>query len=303
MKAKTLVVIAGPTAVGKTDIAIRLAQALQTAIISADSRQCYQGMAIGTAQPTVAQRQLVPHYFVDSFPVTQELTAADFEGLALGYLNEIFKERDTAIACGGTGLYLKALTEGLDDMPAADSAINAAVQEAYSEQGLSWLQQQVAEEDPLFYEQGEQQNPARLLRALIFKRSTGQSILQFRTGIRKERPFRILKLGLELPREVLYDRINRRVDEMMAAGFPEEARQLFPRRHLKNLQTVGYTELFDYLEGKISLDAATTLIRQHTRNYAKRQMTWFRKDSELTWFRADDPEVVHQMLAFINGHR
>lgn len=297
MNLHTAYIIAGPTAVGKTGISIRLAQALGTAVVSADSRQCYKGMEIGTAQPTATEMQAVPHYFIDVFPPETALTAADYEKLSLGYLQEIFTQHNTAVVCGGTGLYIKALCDGLDEMPEIAESITKAVNEAYQENGIGWLQEQIQVEDPLFYIQGEIQNPARLIRALIFKRATGKSITAFRTGAKKQRPFKIIKAALELPRPVLYDRINQRVDLMMAEELLKEAEALYPKRHLKNLQTVGYAELFDFFEGKYSLEEAVDKIKQHTRNYAKRQMTWFKKDQEFTWFQADDPDVVEKILA------
>lgn len=296
---KTVLVIAGPTAVGKTGIAIKVAQALNTSIISADSRQCYHGLVIGTAQPDEDQLAAVPHYFINEFPVTQPLNAADFEQLSLGYLDQIFKTRDTAVVCGGTGLYIRALCEGLDDMPPVDETIARQVQADFEAQGLTWLQDQVRLLDPVLSEQIDAQNPARLLRALSFRLSTGRSLLDFQSRQHKKRPFRIIKAGLELPREELYQRINERVDIMMQDGFLEEARTFFPQRKLKNLRTVGYNELFDYLEGKIDLETAVTLIKQHTRNYAKRQLTWFRKDPAFNWLRASNDAIVSELLQLL----
>jgi tRNA dimethylallyltransferase len=295
----TVFVLAGPTAVGKTAIAIHLARQLGTTIISADSRQCYHNMHIGTAAPTIAEQQGVKHYFVDAFPVTAQLTAADFEAHALGYLDEIFKQNKIAIICGGTGLYIKALCEGLDEMPEINPAIAEEVNQDYQMQGLQWLQQAVHAEDPDFYAQAEVQNPARLLRALIFKRSTGDSIIHFRTGTKKQRPFRVIKACLDLPRELLYDRINERVNNMMQQGLLEEVNTLYPYRHLKNLQTVGYAELFDHIDGKYDLLTAVEKIKQNSRNYAKRQLTWFRRDKEMQWLRADDTDIANQLLALI----
>ncbi len=282
---KTLIVIAGPTASGKTAAAIELALRLGTSIISADSRQCYQGMAIGTAQPSPEDLAAVKHYFVNEFSVTKPQTAAGFERLALGWLKEIFSQHDTAIACGGTGLYIRALCEGLDEMPEADAAILAGVETGYQHGGLDWLQETLRREDPLFAEGPEWHNPARLLRALSFKRATGKSILEFRSGERKERPFRILKYALDVPREELYERINARTQAMMSAGLLDEVRGMMPYRGLSPLQTVGYAELFDHLDGLIALDHAVNKIAQHTRNYAKRQLTWFRKDPEIRWIK------------------
>ncbi len=289
--------MAGPTASGKTAIAIALATRLGTCIVSADSRQCYQGMAIGTAQPDAAELAAVKHYFINEFPVTKQLTAADYEQLALGYLNDILATHDTAIVCGGTGLYIKALCEGLDVMPETDAEITQQVEQGYAEHGVTWLQQALAVEDPEFYRRGEIQNPARMMRALSFVRSTGTSILQYRTGDRKERPFNIIKVAPDMERAVLYDRINMRVAIMMQQGLEAEVLSLLPYRHLKNLQTVGYAELFEYLDGNCTLSEAVEKIKQHTRNYAKRQLTWFRRDSDVHWLKADDPAIVDRILS------
>lgn len=293
---KILYVVAGPTAVGKTAVAIGLAQRLGTAIVSADSRQCYREMTIGTAKPSAAELAAVKHYFIDSFPATTPLTAADYETLALGYLDEIFEEKDTAILCGGTGLYIQALCEGLDAMPETNPDIALKTEEGYKQHGMAWLQQAVAAEDPEFFATAEIHNPARMLRALSFIRTTGKSIVHYRTKTKKERPFRIIKAGLELPRELLYNRINERVDSMIALGLADEVRQLLPYRHLKNLQTVGYAEIFDYMDGACTLPQAIDKIKQHTRNYAKRQTTWFKKDQEINWFDARDSDVVDKIV-------
>lgn len=293
---KTLYVIAGPTASGKTAAAIALAQRLGTHIISADSRQCYREMSIGTAKPTPEELATVKHYFIHEFPITQELSAADYEQLALSYLGEIFTTRNTAIICGGTGLYIKALCEGLDAMPPSNPAIEEEVETQYANNGIEWLQQTIAKEDPEFYTTGEIQNPSRMLRALSFIRTNGQSIIHYRTNTAKQRPFRIIKISLELPREVLYARINHRVDLMIQQGLEEEVRNLLPYKHLKNLQTVGYAELFDYFDGKCTLKEAIDKIKQHTRNYAKRQLTWFRKDPQIHWFPADAPTLTDKIL-------
>jgi tRNA dimethylallyltransferase len=296
-KLKTVYVIAGPTAVGKTVIAIDLAKRLQTDIVSADSRQCYRGMTIGTAKPTAAELAAVKHYFIDEFPATQNITAADYEQLSLQYVSKIFETHQTTVVCGGTGLYIKALTEGLDEMPAVNPSIEKEVNQLYQTKGLLWLQETIQEEDPYFFAQAEQQNPARLLRALIFKRSTQKSITEFRTGIQKERPFGVVKIALNLPRELLYERINKRVNMMIEEGLVEEVKGLQLFKSQKNLQTVGYAELFDFFEGKYSLDEAVEKIKQHTRNYAKRQLTWFRKDKDYHWLEANDPLIVEKILA------
>lgn len=293
----TVYVIAGPTAVGKTSVAIQLAEQLGTSIISADSRQCYQEMSAGTAKPTKEELEAVRHYFINSHSITDDLTAADYEQLATGYLDEIFREHDAAVVCGGTGLYIKALCEGIDVMPPVDKQIEKDISRQYKEQGLSWLQEAVKTEDPAFYEVGEIQNHVRLIRALSFVRSTGESIIKYRTGVKKQRPFRVIKIALELPRNVLYERINRRVDIMMEEGLLEEVRSLYKYRYLKNLQTVGYSELFTYLDGDCTLSEAIDKIKQNTRNYAKRQMTWFRKDKEYHWFNVGDGDIIEKILA------
>ncbi len=299
MTPKKVYIIVGPTAVGKTAVAIQLAQRLGTSIISADSRQCYKEMSIGTAKPLPEELAAVKHYFIDEFPVTRSLSAADYEALALGYLEEIFAMNDTAVVCGGTGLYIKALCEGLDAMPEVDEEIMSQAEATYKEQGIEWLRQTVQMEDPEFYKIGEVQNPARLLRALTFIRTTGKSIVHYRSGEKKKRHFEIIKIGLELPREKLYERINARVDKMMEQGLLAEVETLCPMRALKNLQTVGYAELFDYLDGKSQLPEAVDKIKQHTRNYAKRQMTWFKKDKEIRWFGAEDRDVVEKLASLL----
>lgn len=282
-----LYVIAGPTAVGKTDAAIALAKQLKTAIISADSRQCYQEMKIGVARPDERQLAAVPHYFIATHSVTERITAAHYEQWALQWLDEIFQENENAVACGGTGLYIKALCEGLDEMPPVPQELANELQAAFEAQGKAWLQQALQQEDPLFAATGEMQNPARMLRALGFVRANGASILTFRSGKKKKRPFEIIKIALELPRPLLYERINLRVEKMMAAGLLEEVKSLLPYRHLPPLQTVGYQELFDYLDGKTNLETAVALIARNTRHYAKRQLTWLRKDPEFKWLQAD----------------
>jgi len=293
---KKLIVIAGPTAVGKTDTAIKVAQHFGTEIVSADSRQCYREMTIGTAKPTTDELAAVHHYFIDSHSITEDLNAGDYEQLALNYCMQIFDKNDYAVVCGGTGLYIKALCEGIDEMPKTDRAIEHELQKGFDENGIAWLQSIVANEDPEFYEHAEQQNPARLIRALAFKRTNGVSITTYRSGQTKPRPFDIIKIGLELPRAILYDRINRRVEIMMQQGLWEEASNLYPQRHLKNLQTVGYSEIFECLDGLLSKEKSIELIKQHSRNYAKRQLTWFKKDATFKWF---EPQDVNAILEYI----
>jgi tRNA dimethylallyltransferase len=289
---KKLVVIVGPTAVGKTATSIDIAQHFGTEIISADSRQCYREMSIGTAKPDAAELAAVHHYFINSHSIIEELNAGDYEQLALSYCDAIFSKNDYAVVCGGTGLYIKAFCEGIDEMPKTDRTIEKTLQDAYNENGIEWLQNIVAKEDPEFYVAAEQQNPARLIRALAFKRSNGSSIVHFRSGNQKERYFDIIKIGLDLPREILYERINRRVDIMMEQGLWEEAAGLYPQRLLKNMQTVGYTEIFECLDGTITKEKSIELIKQHSRNYAKRQLTWFRKDKDFQWFEPNNLQGI-----------
>jgi tRNA dimethylallyltransferase len=287
MNKKTCIIICGPTAVGKTDIAIAVATHFNTKIISADSRQCYQELNIGVARPPEAALQAVPHYFINSHSIQQEVTTADFERYALTAAHEIFKDNDIAVMVGGTGLYIRAFCDGMDDIPSVDAAIRNEITELYKINGLPWLQQQVKTADPAYFEKGEIQNPRRMMRALEVIRSTGQSITYFQQGHKKLRPFNIIKIGLELPREILYNRINHRVLQMMEAGLEKEARALYPYKDLNALQTVGYRELFDYFAGYTSLERAVELVMQNSRHYAKRQLTWFKKDLDTCWIEAD----------------
>lgn len=280
---KKVLIVVGPTAVGKTAYAIDLAKRLDTEIISADSRQCYKELNIGVARPSPEELAAVPHHFIASHSINDNLNAADFESYALGVVEELFKTRNELVMVGGTGLYIKAFCEGLDAIPANDPAIREEIIRQYRSEGLQWLQAAMRKEDPVFFEAGEIHNPQRMMRALEVKRTTGQSITSFKTGVKKKRDFAIEKIGLELPREILYQRINSRVDKMMADGLLEEARTLEAFQDLNALQTVGYKELFDHLKGMYSLERAVELIKQNTRHYAKRQLTWFRKDGDVQW--------------------
>jgi len=283
---RTVIIIAGPTAVGKTAVAIQLAQQFNTEIISADSRQCYREMNIGVARPSPEELAAVPHHFIASHSIQEEVNAGVFEQYALTKSEVLFANHPVVIMTGGTGLYIKAFCEGIDEMPAIPSAIRDEIIQAYEKKGLPWLQEQIQRKDPFFWQTAEQQNPQRLMRALEFVEATGKSITQFRAGKKAVRPFRIIQIGLEMPREILNQRINQRVDIMMQAGLLAEATSLFPFRSLNALQTVGYQELFDHLEGKTDLNKAVELIKQHTRQYAKRQMTWFKKNSSIHWVNA-----------------
>lgn len=300
---KTVIVLAGPTAVGKTAVAVELARHFNTAIISADSRQCYQEMKIGVARPSEEDLAVVPHYFIASHSIHEEVTAAGFADYALKKVNELFVQHDVVILTGGTGLYIKAFCEGLDSIPAIDPAIRERARQQYEKEGLEWLQQQVKEKDPAFFASGEIHNPHRLLRALEVVEATGQSVLSFRKGEKAVRDFAILKTALHLPKESLHRNIHSRVDAMIAAGLVEEVKDLLPYRQLPALQTVGYNELFSFFDGEYGLDKAEELIKTHTRQYAKRQLTWFRKDNEFTWFEPGEKVKEHLNDALLKGTR
>ena len=287
---KTCIVIAGPTAVGKTTLAIRMAQYFSTDIISADSRQCYKELNIGVAKPSEEELSLVHHYFINSFSISDLISAADFEKYALASINKIFEQRDVAIMVGGTGLYIRSFCEGLDDIPGITDEVKKMVADNYAAVGIEWLQEQLKKNDPEYFQKGEILNPQRMMRALEVVLTTGKSILSFQTNRRTKRDFNIIKIGLELPREDLYNRINQRVDEMVASGLVNEAESLIPYKSFNALHTVGYRELFDYFEGKNSLDNAINLIKQNTRHYAKRQMTWFKKDTTINWVDMRNPD-------------
>ena len=284
MKQKTCIIILGPTAVGKTALAIAVAQHFKTDIISADSRQCYRELNIGVAKPSAKELAAVKHYFINSHSIHDQVNAAVFEELALGWADEIFREHDVAVMVGGTGLYIQAFCDGLDAVPVIAPGVREEIILAYEQHGLPWLQSTIKDEDPLYFETGEIHNPQRAMRALEVKRSTGESIITYRSAQPKKRPFHIVKIGLDLPRVQLYQQVNDRVNEMMRKGLLIEAIALFPFRSLPALQTVGYTELFEHIEERISLHRAEELIKQHTRNYAKRQLTWFRKTPRVNWY-------------------
>jgi tRNA dimethylallyltransferase len=292
----TVVVLAGPTAVGKTALAIRMAQQLGTEIISADSRQCYRELSIGTAKPDAAELSAVPHYFINSHSIREEVNAAMYEQLALQYAADIFTRHPVAIVTGGTGLYIRAFLEGMDEMPPVPADIRAAVRDNYVANGLTWLQETLQQRDPSFYATAETQNPQRLMRALEVLEATGRSINTFRTATPRNRDFRIIKIGIQLPKELLHENIVKRVDAMMVAGLTEEVGSVKEYRHHNALQTVGYTEIFDYFDGKLRIAEAVEAIKIHTRQYAKRQLTWFRRDAEMQWFDAREGDAVMKWL-------
>ncbi|XVJ65623.1 MAG: tRNA (adenosine(37)-N6)-dimethylallyltransferase MiaA [Lacibacter sp.] len=293
---KTVILIAGPTASGKTSLAIHLAKRFHTAIISADSRQCFKEISIGVAKPTVDELKAAPHYFINTNSVHDTVTAAGFEAYAMKCAEKLFWEHDVIIMAGGTGLYINAFLEGMDEIPAMNENIRMQLTALYEANGITWLQKELLERDPLFAASGAMQNPQRMLRALEVLESTGQSIMHYQKGIKKKRSFHTVKIGLDLPREELYNRINHRVDIMMKDGLLQEVQGLHHLQHLNALQTVGYRELFDYFKGEINLETAISKIKQNTRHYAKRQLTWFKRDEEIKWFH---PQELDKIEAYI----
>lgn len=294
---KILLVVLGPTASGKTALAIRLAQHFGTEIVSADSRQVFREMRIGTARPDESEWEGIPHHLLGHHSIHDVYNAGLFEQEAIDKLNAIFEKSDIAILCGGTGLYINAVLEGFDDVPSRNDLIRSEITASYEEKGLHWLQETLKEHDPDFYEHAEIHNPQRLIRAIEVVRVTGKTHAEIRLGRKKERPWKTIKIGIDLPREELYKRIDQRVLHMMREGLEEEAKNLLPNKELNALQTVGYTEIFEYLEGQYSRERAIELISQHTRNYAKRQLTWFRRDAEIHWVKADaDIQLIESLL-------
>lgn len=292
MSDKRLVVIVGPTGSGKTDLSIRLALHYRAPILSTDSRQVYRGLPIGTAQPTDGQLQAVEHHFIASHDLNDNFNCGEYETQALARLDELFTSHDYVVAVGGSGLYIRALCEGMDDLPQADAALRRELAARLESDGIEPLAEELKTLDPLYYDEVDRSNPARVVRALEVCLQTGMPYSQLRTGMRRRRNFDIVKVGVDLPREELYDRINRRVDRMLAEGLEAEARAVYPHRRLNALQTVGYREFFDYFDGLISYDQAVELIKRNSRRYAKRQLTWFRRDEEIRWFRPDQTDTI-----------
>ena len=302
MSIKRLIVIVGPTGSGKTDLSIRLALHYRAPILSTDSRQVYRSMPIGTAQPTEEQLNTVEHHFIASHDIEDKLSCGEYEVQALACLEKLFAQHDDVVAVGGSGLYVRALCEGMDELPQADEALRRELERRLADEGIGALAAQLRELDPRYYEEVDRSNPARVMRALEVCLQTGRPYSAQRTGVRRERPFRIIKIGVNLPREVLYDRINRRVDAMVAEGLEAEARRLYPHRELNALQTVGYREFFDCFDGRVTRDEAVELIKRNTRRYAKRQLTWFRRDPEIRWFSpTDDGKMIRYIDDFGNS--
>ncbi|MFP4621554.1 MAG: tRNA (adenosine(37)-N6)-dimethylallyltransferase MiaA [Bacteroidales bacterium] len=299
MNGNTLIVIIGPTAVGKTDLCITLAQQLGTGIISADSRQIYREMKIGTAVPDDEALQKVKHYFIGTKSIHDYYTAGIFELEVLELLLERFREKNVIIMTGGSGLYINAVCHGIDALPKADPEIRERLIKQYEKEGIKGIRNHLKLLDPASYHKIDLKNPKRILKALEVTLTTGKPYSSFLTRKKKERPFRILKIGLKRERKDLYERINKRVDQMMAQGMIEEARSLYPYKHLNPLNTVGYKELYDYFGDNISLEEAIRLIKRNTRRYAKRQLTWFARDKEIQWFH---PEEKDKILNYIQNN-
>jgi tRNA dimethylallyltransferase len=293
---RQLIVVVGPTAVGKTAVAIQLAKLFGTEIISADSRQIFREMSIGTAKPGADELSAVRHHFINSHSILEAYDAARFGEEALGCVHLLLQEHDRVILCGGSGLYVKAVTEGFDDIPEIDPAVRQSLVAEFESRGLLWLQEQLQSKDPELFKVIDQNNPHRLIRALEVKIGTGESISNFRKKAQHQHNFQIIKVGLEMTREELYARIDHRMDNMVQEGLFEEAKALYPFRAHNALQTVGYQEIFDYMDGHYDRDEAIRLLKRNSRRYAKRQMTWFKKDADIQWFHPGD---LNNIVAWI----
>ncbi|NMA73372.1 MAG: tRNA (adenosine(37)-N6)-dimethylallyltransferase MiaA [Bacteroidales bacterium] len=297
MKKNTLIVLVGPTGVGKTELSLRIAEHLNTCIISADSRQLYKGIPIGTAAPTEEQLNRVKHYFVGFLDLEDYYSAAQYETDVLNKLEELFPNHPNILLTGGSMLYVDAICKGIDDMPTVDSDTRQFLQEKYQKVGLDGLTRELKLLDPDYYFKVDLKNHKRIIHALEICYMTGKPYSFFWTKEKKERPFNLLKIGLQRDRQELYDRINRRVEEMIEQGVVEEAQKVFHKRHLNSLNTVGYKELFQYIEGKWDLPFTIQKIQRNTRFYSKKQMTWFKRDVEINWFH---PEEEAKILSFID---
>jgi len=291
---KTLIVITGPTAVGKTALCLQLAKHYGIPIVNADSRQIYRDLKIGTAAPTEAELRQVRHYFVGTLGLDDYYSASLYEEQALQLLGKLFQTSELALMTGGSMMYIDAVCNGIDDIPTVDDVTRETLKRRLADEGLEALCEQLRQLDPEHYEVVDKKNPRRVVHALEICLMTGQTYTSFRKNERKQRPFRIIKIGLNRPREELYERINRRVDQMMTDGLLDEARRLFPLRHLNALNTVGYTEMFAYFDGTWPLEEAVERLKGNTRRYARKQLTWFKKDAEVTWFAPDEIEKIIQ---------
>lgn len=295
---KTLIVIVGPTGVGKTDLGVAVAEHFGAPVVSADSRQIYRDLPIGTAHPDADQLRRVRHYFIATHALTDDFNCGAYEAAALRLLDDLFAEHDTVVAVGGSGLYVKALCEGMDDLPQCDPSLRGQLAARLRDEGLEALADELRQRDPDICRTLDLRNPARVMRALEVCISTGVPCSSLRTGRRRERPFRIVKVGLDMDRAELYARIDRRVDVMMERGLEAEARAVYHLRGLNSLQTVGYREMFEWFDGRITRDEAVELIKRNSRRYAKRQLTWFRRDDGIAWFR---PSHAVEIIDYIES--
>ncbi len=293
---KKLVVLLGPTGVGKTELSLHIADRLQSPILSADSRQLYRDMYIGTAAPTPEQMACARHYFVGTLALTDYYSAACFEEQAITLLDELFSTHDYVLLTGGSMLYIDAVCNGIDEMPTVTDEVRRTITDKYEKDGLASLQQELLELDPVFYHQVDLNNHKRVIHAIEICRMTGKPYSQLRTNPRKKRNFDIIKIGLNRPREELFERIARRVDTMIQEGLEEEARRLYPLRQLNSLNTVGYKELFAYFDGIYDLQTAIEKIKRNTRVYAKKQLTWFKRDASIAWFTPDNKALIFDYL-------
>lgn len=296
MKKPTLIVLLGPTGVGKTELSLSIAEAYHTSIVSADSRQLYADIKIGTAAPTAKQLARVPHYFVRTLDLHDYYSAAQYEMEVLKKLEELFRENDVVVLTGGSMMYIDAVCKGIDDIPTVDNETRQLMLERYEQEGLERLCAELKLLDPEYYQIVDLKNHKRVIHALEICYMTGKTFTSFRTQTQKERPFEILKIGLKREREELYERINRRVDIMMEEGLLEEARRVYPFRQLNSLNTVGYKELFNYLDGTWELPFAIEKIKQNSRIYSRKQMTWFKRDQHITWFHPEDTAEIMSFL-------
>jgi tRNA dimethylallyltransferase len=287
----TLLVLLGPTGVGKTVGSIRIAEKLSSPILSADSRQLYKGMSIGTAAPTPDQLSRVKHYFVGILSPEEYYSASRYEEEAITLIEKLHKKHPVVVMVGGSMLYIDAVCRGIDEMPTIDDELRKDLQQLYRKEGLDPIRQQLKLLDPVFYRQVDLKNPKRVIHALEVCLMTGKPYSSLRTNLRKKRPFRIVKIGFTRERQELYDRINARVNDMIDNGLIEEAQQLYPLRHLNSLNTVGYKELFDFFDGKCDLNTAIEKIKQHSRNYARKQLSWFKRDQEIHWINLSDEKI------------
>ncbi|MDR3117842.1 MAG: tRNA (adenosine(37)-N6)-dimethylallyltransferase MiaA [Mediterranea sp.] len=293
---KNLIVLIGPTGVGKTELSLRIAERFGTSIISSDSRQLYADLKIGTAAPTPEQLARVPHHFVGTLHLTDYYSAAQYETDVLELLDKLFLEKDTVVMVGGSMMYVDAVCKGIDDIPTVDAETRQLLSERYENEGPERLTAELKLLDPEYYNKVDLRNPKRIIHALEICYMTGKTYTSFRTQKKKERPFRIIKVGLTRNREELYERINRRVDRMIEEGLPEEAKAVYPYRHLNSLNTVGYKEMFNYLDGKWELSFAIDKIKQNSRIYSRKQMTWFGRDKEIQWFYPEQEKEIMDYL-------